>query len=92
MGAFGGYGGEYGGMPTGMTGTGMPSAGTLQAAAQNNPLMQVTKDGMVVLADNVPKLTKDIADQLNAAKEAEIAAQQRFLDASKDENLRLRPL
>jgi hypothetical protein len=88
MGAFGGYNGQYGGSPTGMSGPGMPSAGTLQAAAQNNPLMQVTKDGMVVLADNVPKLTKDIADQLNAAKEAEIAAQQRFLDASKDENLR----
>ena len=75
MGAFGGYGGEYGGLPTGM-----PSAGTLQAAAQNNPLMQVTKDGMVVLADNVPQLTKDIGAQLNAAKEAELAAQQRFLD------------
>jgi hypothetical protein len=43
---------------------------------------------MVVLADNVPKLTKDIGAQLNAAKEAEIAAQQRFLEAGKDENLR----
>jgi murein DD-endopeptidase MepM/ murein hydrolase activator NlpD len=78
MGAFGGYGGEYGGLPTGM-----PSAGTLQAAAQNNPLMQVTKDGMVVLADNVPQLTKDIGAQLNTAKQAEIDAQQRYLLAEK---------
>jgi len=76
MGAFGGYGGEYGGMPTGM-----PSGGTLQAAAQNNPYMQVTKEGMVVIADNVPQLTKDIGAQLNTAKQAEIDAQQRFLDA-----------
>jgi hypothetical protein len=76
MGAFGGYGGEYGGSPTGM-----PSAGTLQAAAQNNPLMQVNQQGMVVLADNVPKMTKDIANQLNAAKEAEIAAQERWIKA-----------
>jgi hypothetical protein len=81
MGAFGGYGGEYGGAPTGMSGTGMPSAGTLQAAAQNNPYMQVTKEGMVVIADNVPQLTKDTADQLNVAKQAERDAQQRFLDA-----------
>ena len=78
MGAFGGYGGEYGGLPTGM-----PSGATLQAAAQNNPLMQVTKDGMVVLADNVPQLTKDIGAQLNTAKQAEIDAQQRYLDAEK---------
>jgi len=76
MGAFGGYDGQYGNMPTGM-----PSAGTLQAAAQNNPYMQVTKEGMVVIADNVPQLTKDTADQLNVAKQAERDAQQRFLDA-----------
>jgi len=78
MGAFGGYGGEYGGLPTGM-----PSGGTLQAAAQNNPLMQVTKDGMVVLSDNVPQLTKDIGAQLNTAKQAEIDAQQRFVNAER---------
>lgn len=75
MGAFGGYGGEYGGLPTGMSRSGMPSTGTLQAAAQNNPYMQVTEKGMVVLADNVPQLTKDIAAQLNLAKQAEIDAQ-----------------
>jgi murein DD-endopeptidase MepM/ murein hydrolase activator NlpD len=78
MGAFGGYGGEYGGLPTGM-----PSGGTLQSAAYNNPLMQVTKDGMVVLADNVPQLTKDIGAQLNTAKQAEIDAQKRYLEAEK---------
>jgi len=76
MGAFGGYNGQYGSSPTGM-----PSAGTLQAAAQNNPYMQLNKDGMVVLKDNVPQLTKDTADQLNVAKQAEKDAQQRFLDA-----------
>jgi murein DD-endopeptidase MepM/ murein hydrolase activator NlpD len=78
MGAFGGYGGEYGGLPTGM-----PSGATLQAASQNNPLMQVTKDGMVVLADNVPQLTKDIGAQLNTAKQAEIDAQERFVNAER---------
>jgi hypothetical protein len=72
MGAFGGYNGQYGGQP---------SAGTLQAATQNNPYMQLNKDGMVVLKDNVPQLTKDTADQLNLAKQAEKDAQQRFLDA-----------
>jgi hypothetical protein len=66
MGAFGGYNGQYGGTPNGM-----PSAGTLQAATQNNPYMQLNKDGMVVLKDNVPQLTKDTADQLNLAKQAE---------------------
>jgi murein DD-endopeptidase MepM/ murein hydrolase activator NlpD len=83
MGAFGGYGGEYGGSPTGM-----PSAGTLQAASQNNPYLQLNKEGMVVIRDNMPEQTKTIAEQLNVAKQAEIDAQQRFLDASKDENLR----
>ena len=72
MGAFGGYNGQYGGQP---------STGTLQAATQNNPYMQLNKDGMVVLKDNVPQLTKDTADQLNLAKQAEKDAQQRFLDA-----------
>jgi hypothetical protein len=72
MGAFGGYNGQP---------NGMPSAGTLQAATQNNPYMQLNKDGMVVLKDNVPQLTKDTADQLNLAKQAEKDAQQRFLNA-----------
>ena len=78
MGAFGGYGGEYGGLPTGM-----PSGGALRSAAQNNPLMQVTEDGMVVIADNVPQLTKDICAQLNTAKQSEIDAQKRYLEAEK---------
>lgn len=76
MGMYGGYNGQVGGAPTGM-----PSAGTLQAATQNNPYMQLNKDGMVVLKDNVPQLTKDTADQLNLAKQAEKDAQQRFLNA-----------
>jgi hypothetical protein len=37
--------------------------------------MQVNNEGMVVLADNVPQLTKDIAAQLNLAKQAEIDTQ-----------------
>jgi len=78
MGMYGGYNGQVGGSPTGM-----PSAGTLQAAAQNNPYMQLNKDGMVVLKDNMPEQTKTIAEQLNVAKQSEIDSKQRFLDAEK---------
>jgi murein DD-endopeptidase MepM/ murein hydrolase activator NlpD len=84
MGAFGGFGGEYGGMPTGMSGTpmgGSPSTGTLQAAAYNNPYLQLNKDGMVVIKENMPEQTKTVAEQLNVAKQAELDAKQRFLDA-----------
>jgi len=83
MGAFGGFNGQYGGMPTGMSGPGMPSTGTLQAAAQNNPYLQLNKDGMVVIKDNMPEQTKTIAEQLNVAKQSEIDSRQRFLDAEK---------
>jgi murein DD-endopeptidase MepM/ murein hydrolase activator NlpD len=83
MGAFGGYGGEYGGMPTGMS-----SAGTLQAAAQNNPYMQVTKEGMVVIADNMPQQTKDIAETLNATKKANEDAWKQFDEAGTDADAR----
>jgi len=80
MGMYGGYNGQVGGSPTG---NGMPSTGTLQAAAQNNPYLQLNKDGMVVIKDNMPEQTKTIAEQLNLAKQAEKDAQQRFLDAEK---------
>ena len=73
MGAFGGYGGEYGGMPGGM-----------QRAGEQ----QFTKEGMVALSDNMPPMTKDIADQLKLAKDAEIEAQTRFLAAERNSDER----
>jgi hypothetical protein len=85
MGAFGGYNGQYGGMPTG---NGMPSAGTLQAAAQNNPYLQLNKDGMVVIKDNMPQQTKDIAETLNATKKANADAWKQFDEAGTDADAR----
>jgi hypothetical protein len=73
MGAFGGYGGEYGGMPGGM-----PSVGTQNATFRNDPNLQLNKDGMVTITDNMPAQTKTLAEQLNLAKQAEIDAKQRF--------------
>lgn len=65
MGAFGGYGGEYGGMP---------SIGTQNATLRNDPNLQLNKDGMVTITDNMPAQTKTLAEQLNVAKQAEIDA------------------
>ena len=76
MGAFGGYGGEYGGMPVGM-----PSIGTQNATLKNDPNLQLNKDGMVTITDNMPAQTKTLAEQLNLAKQAEIDAKQRFSEA-----------
>lgn len=83
MGAFGGYNGQYGGTPNGM-----PSAGTLQAAAQNNPYLQLNKDGMVVIKDNMPQQTKDIAETLNATKKANADAWKQFDEAGTDADAR----
>ena len=88
MGSFGGFNGQYNGMPTGMTGPGMPSAGTLQAAAQNNPYLQLNKDGMVVIKDNMPQQTKDIAETLNATKKANADAWKQFDEAGSDADAR----
>jgi hypothetical protein len=65
MGAFGGYGG-------------MPSVGTQNATLRNDPNLQLNKDGMVTITDNMPAQTKTLAEQLNLAKQAEIDAKQRF--------------
>jgi len=73
MGAFGGYGGEYGGMPGGM-----PSIGTQNATLRNDPILQLNKDGMVTITDNMPAQTKTLAEQLNVSKQAEKDAQLMF--------------
>ena len=79
MGAFGGYGGEYGGMPGGM-----PSIGTQNATLRNDPNLQLNKDGMVTITDNMPAQTKTLAEQLNVSKQAEKDAKAMFDVAEKN--------
>ena len=89
MGAFGGYGGEYGGMPSNMVGAGSSRGNLKLGDAQNalaaNPAFAYDNTGRLSTTSPEAKL---LVQQINDAKDAEERAKKNFLTAEKTADAR----
>ena len=89
MGAFGGYGGEYGGMPSNMVGAGSSRGNLKLGDAQNalaaNPAFAYDTTGRLSTTSPESKL---LVEQINLAKDREAQAKKDFLTAEKTADAR----
>ena len=89
MGAFGGYGGEYGGMPSNMVGAGSSRGNLKLGDAQNalaaNPAFAYDNTGRLSTTSPEAKL---LVQQINAAKDAEAQAKKNFIENNKSADAR----
>ena len=84
MGAFGGYGGQYGGLPSGGS-IGNLNLGDAQRALAANPAFAYSDTGR--LSTTTPE-SKLLVEQINLAKDREIQAKKDFLEAGKSDDER----
>jgi murein DD-endopeptidase MepM/ murein hydrolase activator NlpD len=86
MGAFGGYGGQYGGMPGGGS-IGNLNLGDAQRALAANPAFAYGDTGRLSTTTTSPE-AKLLVEQINLAKDREMQAKKDFLEASKSDDER----
>jgi hypothetical protein len=91
MGAFGGYGGEYGGLPSNMIGAGSSignlNLGEAQRALAANPAFAYGDTGRLSTTTTSPE-AKLLVEQINLAKDREMQAKKDFLEAGKSDDER----
>ena len=88
MGAFGGYGGEYGGMPSNMVGGGARgnlNLGQAQNALAANPAFAYSDTGRLSTTSPEAKL---LVEQINLAKDRETQAKKDFIESNKSADAR----
>ena len=90
MGAFGGYGGEYGGMPSNMVGGGARgnlNLGQAQNALAANPAFAYGDMGRLSTTTTSPE-AKLLVEQINLAKDRETQAKKDFIESNKSADAR----